>query len=406
LAGRTIAAVTATWTAPLPVRAAASVAARGGFRARFLANFNWTTIALAFYVCFLMVLTFHLPAIPGRSAEEWWFSLAYGVRQNQVSAFFTLFAVALADAWLPTGVRPRLRALGVLLIVMVAISVSAYIRISIGRASMTATTDVIRWVVYVLTLWTLVGMLGYGVACALRREREVQQALNDARCAQDELSARALQARLLALQAQIEPHFLFNTLANVKRLYETDTQRARQMLGSLIAYLRAALPSIRQSGSTVAREADLARSYLTILQMRMGTRLAFTIDVDPEVADCALPPLVLATLVENSIKHGLGALPEGGRIDISARAEADELVVTVADTGRGFTSSSGSGVGLANTRSRLLALYGEQARLLLRANEPAGVIAEVRLPRMAADALAALTQPGIPPANRPEMVTA
>jgi sensor histidine kinase YesM len=219
-------------------------------------------------------------------------------------------------------------------------------------------------------------------------QRQAQRALVDAQCARDNLEAQHLQATLSALQAQIEPHFSFNTLANVKRLYETAPQRGREMLASLIDYLRAALPQLRESGSTVARELELARAYLTILQMRMGERLAFAIDADPALTAAELPPLVLPTLLENAIQHGLAPLPQGGRIDVRVARDGDALVLEVADTGRGFghAGSGGSGVGLANTRARLAALDGPAAALTLAAHPGGGVIATVRLPlRLSAD---------------------
>jgi sensor histidine kinase YesM len=137
---------------------------------------------------------------------------------------------------------------------------------------------------------------------------------------------------------------------------------------------------MRQSGSSVRRELDLARSYLTILQFRMGDRLAFSVDADAGALDVALPPMVLPTLVENAIKHGLSPLPEGGRIDVRARTEGDALAIEVGDTGAGFRASGGTGMGLVNTRQRLATLYGDGASLELAANTPRGVIARLRLP--------------------------
>jgi sensor histidine kinase YesM len=152
------------------------------------------------------------------------------------------------------------------------------------------------------------------------------------------------------------------------------------MLSSLIDYLRAALPTMRSNSSTLGRELDLARSFLTILQMRMGDRLHFTIAADAGLLDAPMPPMVLPTLVENAIKHGLGPLPEGGRIDIRAWRSGEELEIEVRDTGAGFTAIGGSGVGLANTRSRLAGLYGSRASLKLAAGAPRGVVATLRLP--------------------------
>ena len=152
------------------------------------------------------------------------------------------------------------------------------------------------------------------------------------------------------------------------------------MLASLINYLRAALPSMRQSGSTLSRELELARSFLTILKMRMRERLSFSIDHDPALENARVPPMVLPTLVENAIKHGLSPLPQGGNIDIRARRAGEDLIVEVHDNGIGFSRSAGSGVGLANTRSRLAALYGSRASLQLASASPRGVMASIRLP--------------------------
>jgi LytS/YehU family sensor histidine kinase len=161
------------------------------------------------------------------------------------------------------------------------------------------------------------------------------------------------------------------------------------MLSSLIGYLRAALPSMRMSGSTVARELDLAQAYLTVLKMRMGDRLKFVVETADDLRTAEMPPLVLGTLLENAIKHGLGGLPEGGRIEIrvahapatSANGNgAPRLQLEVRDDGAGFAGDGGTGMGLANTRSRLAALYGDAAALRLERNEPRGVVARVLLP--------------------------
>jgi len=229
-------------------------------------------------------------------------------------------------------------------------------------------------------LWSMIGAMGYAILNYIQDSDDARRALAEETAAQEALTAQMTQARLSALQAQIEPHFLFNTLANVKRLYETAPARGREMLSSLIGYLRAALPTMRQSGSTLQRELELARSYLTILQMRMGERLRFSIEAAEALLPAEVPPLVLGTLIENALKHGLAPLPEGGSIQIRALREGEQLRIEVRDTGRGFYGQGGSGVGLANTRSRLAALYGGGAALQLAANHPRGVVATVVLP--------------------------
>src|SRR5258708_2885191 len=193
------------------------------------------------------------------------------------------------------------------------------------------------------------------------------------------MSQQVTEAKLSALQAQVEPHFLYNTLASVQALTESDPQQANAMTGHLIQYLRNALPKMRESVSTVGQEIELVRAYLNILQMRMGKRLAFEIDVPPELMDAPFPPLMLPSLVENAIKHGLEPQREGGTVTIRASANG-KLRVSVCDTGRGFAETLGSGVGLANIRERLAALYGDAGKLTLEARAPHGVEAALEVP--------------------------
>jgi LytS/YehU family sensor histidine kinase len=212
------------------------------------------------------------------------------------------------------------------------------------------------------------------------REREDAQALHAARLEKVSLDRQTIEAHLQALQAQIEPHFLFNTLANIKMLYETDASRAKPLIHDLAAYLRTALPQMREMRSTLARELELAQAYLRVLKVRMGERLNVVTDVPADLREATMPPMMLLTLVENAIKHGLRSLPQGGTITIRAEHLAERLSVSVIDDGIGFPKGFGAGVGLANTRARLTALYGDKGRLTLAANPRGGVIAEIELP--------------------------
>jgi signal transduction histidine kinase len=191
---------------------------------------------------------------------------------------------------------------------------------------------------------------------------------------------QALQARLRLLQAQVEPHFLFNTLASVQRLIETNPPAASAMLEDLGQYLRAALPDMRETQSTVGRELSLAGAYLGIMRVRMGERLTFRLDVCDGVRDLPFPPTMLLSLVENAIKHGVGDLARG-KITVSASAAAGSLELRVSDNGAGFDPHSPAGVGLSNIRERLEALYGSAARLLLEEHgtDP-GVTATIQIP--------------------------
>ncbi|MEO8752270.1 MAG: histidine kinase [Casimicrobiaceae bacterium] len=224
--------------------------------------------------------------------------------------------------------------------------------------------------------WLLVAAAWYFMRRADLRER----ALRDVELVRGRLDASMLEARLRMLQAQVEPHFLFNTLAHLKRLYRTDPARGRLMLDRLCAYLRSALPQMRRHDSTLGRETDLARAYLDVQHIRMGRRLAIEIAVADRLRAHPFPPTMLISLIENAIKHGLNPLPEGGIIGIEAHTENDALRVTVADTGGGFAKSRGTGVGLANIRVRLAAIYGPSARVTLAANLPRGVAATIQIP--------------------------
>jgi sensor histidine kinase YesM len=166
----------------------------------------------------------------------------------------------------------------------------------------------------------------------------------------------------------------------VRRLYDEDRDAGRKMLEMLMRYIAVALPEMRGERATLAREADMIEAYLHIQRVRMGTRLAFAIDIPRALRNLAVPPMMLLTLVENAIKHGLTPSPEGGRIRVTARAVEKDVVLTVADTGVGFGSGSGTGIGLANISARLASQFGERARLVLENNELGGATASIFLP--------------------------
>jgi sensor histidine kinase YesM len=215
------------------------------------------------------------------------------------------------------------------------------------------------------------------------KETRAAAALHKSEAERHLLSKQAIEAELKLMQAQVEPHFLFNTLASVQFLTETNPKGASQLLGHLIDYLRAALPQLRASSTTLGKEADLAEAYLNILQTRIGARLAFTIDIPPELRSHPFPPNLLISLVENAIKHGVEPAAAGGTITLSAWRDGESVVVTVADTGRGLAEASlsaGEGVGLSNVRERLAALYGPRGRFTLEALTPHGARATLALP--------------------------
>ncbi len=200
----------------------------------------------------------------------------------------------------------------------------------------------------------------------------------------ESLERQLVEAKLTTMQAQVEPHFLFNTLGSVEYLIEVDPKRAAQMQRHLIEYLRAAMPHMRDTRSNMGRESKLISSFLEILSFRMEERLTFSVDIPVGLHSAEFPPMMLLSLVENCIKHGLEPKPDGGRVDVKAEVIDARLRVTVADTGLGYrpgkAATSGTGVGLANIRERLKVLYPGMATLDMRSNLPVGTLAIIELP--------------------------
>jgi len=192
----------------------------------------------------------------------------------------------------------------------------------------------------------------------------------------------AAEAHLKLLQAQIEPHFLFNTLANLQALIGSDPQRAQAMLGHLDGYLRATLASTRNDMSTLAEEFALLRGYLEILAIRMGPRLSYSLDLPDTLATAKLPPMLLQPLVENAIKHGLEPKLDGGKLRVAASVDGGQLVLVVEDSGLGFgtASTAGTGVGLGHVKERLAAVYGGAATAEIGETAGGGVRITLRLP--------------------------
>jgi signal transduction histidine kinase len=218
---------------------------------------------------------------------------------------------------------------------------------------------------------------------ALVRQREAHAQAQALRFAleREVLERQAADARLKLLTAQIQPHFLLNTLANVQELIESGSPRAAPVFRSLIAYLRSTLPQFQQDGVTLGDEAQLVRAYLDLMQMRMPDRLSYAVDIAEEVKSLPFPPMALLTLVENAIEHGVDPCCDPCRVEVGARREADGTVcLWVADTGVGMSDDAGEGTGLKNLKERLKAAFGPQARVELSEVQPQGVRADIRMP--------------------------
>ena len=215
---------------------------------------------------------------------------------------------------------------------------------------------------------------------ALYRQRDAEARSQALRfeLERSELERQALNAQLRLLQAQVEPHFLFNTLANVRALVETGSPQAAPVLQSLIAYLRAAMPRLANEAASLGDELALVSAYLDLMHMRMPDRLRYTVQIPAPLQALRFPPMALLTLVENAVRHGIDPSEEGGYIKLGGERLADESVhLWVSDSGVGLTQSGGNGTGLRNLRERLRVFYGPSARLDLVENSPSGLRADL-----------------------------
>lgn len=238
-------------------------------------------------------------------------------------------------------------------------------------------------IIYLIGAKVVLRQTAHSEARAVQAEASAAAAAADA--GHEALKRQLAEAQLQTLQAQVEPHFLFNTLASVDYLIETDPPRASAMQKNLIEYLRAALPQMRTQGSLLGREADLSRAYLEILKVRMEDRLQVAVEIPDGLRSAEFPPMMLQSLVENAIRHGVEPKPEGGEVRVGARVADGGLEVTVADSGVGLaagmpSATAGGGVGLANLRERLARLYGDAAAFSIEARPGGGTVATIRLP--------------------------
>jgi len=195
------------------------------------------------------------------------------------------------------------------------------------------------------------------------------------------MEKEAAMTTLRLLQAQIEPHFLFNTLSNVVSLFDIDIEKARLMLIDINEYLRISLERTRQEMITLAQELDLIRRYLEIFKIRMGDRLSYKINDQTNKSDLSFPPLIIQPLVENSIKYGIEPTVSGGTITIDCWIEKNSLEIVITDTGKGLDEDAGkAGIGINNVSQRLESIYGSTASLILKQNHPTGIKALIRVP--------------------------
>jgi sensor histidine kinase YesM len=230
-------------------------------------------------------------------------------------------------------------------------------------------------------VWYVLVSFGVKVLAGGKRKAELMAREATVKADIANLERKLTEAQMAALQAQVEPHFLFNTLALIGQLIETDPPEAARVHQHLIDYLRSTLPQMRAGGrSTLGKQVEMSRAYLAIMQARMKERLAVRFSVPEFLGSAPFPPMMLQTLIENAIKHGLEPKIGGGTIDVLAQVVGATLHVDVCDDGVGIDPHADDGVGLSNIRERLQLLYGKQAELVITALPAGGACASVRIP--------------------------
>ncbi len=306
------------------------------------------------------------------------------VLRAMIVGMSALLAFVILEGWPRNMPRwlPRWAAQLVGVVAVVPFGAYAAYWITLGGNPQLAQNEA-RLVGYLSLAFAAILFAPWVVLGAMVRQRDAfarQQALTF-ELERSELARKALDSRLRLLQAQVEPHFLFNTLANVRELVDSGSPQASRVLDSLITYLRGVVPRLNETVTTLGQEVQLVRSYLELMQLRMPDRLRFELQVDPEALELRCPPATLLTLVENAVRHGIDPSEEGGRIEVRVEARDGRCRAQVRDDGIGLGATGvGLGTGLASLRERLELLFGGDARLTLFAIVPRGACVEVDFP--------------------------
>jgi LytS/YehU family sensor histidine kinase len=323
------------------------------------------------------VLGLQTSSVPGWRAPE----IITTVVTHLLAAYFFLVAVSVAEFGGQFGWRRYFVAAAAATTAAVALEMTL-IALLPSPAGWNYVPDNLAWVskaTWSAANWSLTGGLAVAVYARFQTARRARRALNAAEFERATAGREVLATRLAAMQAQVEPQFLQSTLAQIEALYDRDAQSGGRMLDSLIVYLRAALPQLRGEGSTLEREARFVESYLRIVQLRMGSRLEFAIEIPGALSDSAFPPMLLLPLIDDALRTGLEPLALGGRIDIRARAEGDRLRVVVVHNGLRPPECPTESPLLATLRERLEGLYGPntQLRLITDVQHDVSVVVEV-----------------------------
>ena len=311
---------------------------------------------------------------PAELALAWFEHLA---ELAVIAAALLIGFIALDDA-LPGALPRRLFALCALLL---ALSASLSLLLHAYHAGGLAHTPPPLRILADSLRWGLPAVFLTLIADRHERALQADSAAHDVERARAQLQQAESEQQLALLQAQIEPHFLFNMLGNVRRLYRSQPRAGADAIGSLMRYLRTALPQLRSRQASLGEEIASVQAYLELFKLRMGAQLRFSIDVGAGLDDAEFPPMLLVTLVENAIKHGLEPAG-GGHVEVRARRDGERLEVAVLDDAAGFgaAGTSGTGVGLVNIRRQLATRYPGEGRLILEARQPCGAGATITIP--------------------------
>jgi hypothetical protein len=351
-------------------------------RATAVLGLCWSAITLAI---------FWFPIGQIARNNSWWAILTEIVLDAQIKAFILLIAIVVANRAADEGCPPRkayvLAAFVGCVLGVIAFQIfdqvwSAYILTGpapVQRPWLQGNAK--QWFrpIFDLTNWLLIGSAAVFVYAGRRAALRTAARLRAAELDRIRRSKLALESRLQAMQARVEPQFLFNTLLQIERLYEFDRELAARMLDDLIAYLRAAMPLMRDTSSTVAQEFELARAYLDIVRLRLGERLAVHIQTPAGAEEIRMPPMMLLPLIDHAIVRGFASERAGGAISIESAVKAGRLQLTITDSGAGFVPDDG-GEALNAIRERLTALYGDQGGLHFRRSDGAATEAVLDIP--------------------------
>lgn len=340
----------------------------------------------------LITVAVFIPALMQMAqTNPWWAILMSIAIGDQVNAFVLLIAIVIATRAVDEGYRPRnayvlAALLGCVSGVVASETFYTAWRVLVLTGPMPAPRPWLHGTavlyfrpIFALTNWLLIGSAAVFVYAGRRAALRTGVRLRAAELDRIRRSKLALESRLQAMQARVEPQFLFNTLFQIERLYEFDRELAARMLDDLIAYLRAAMPLMRDTASTVSRELELARAYLDIVRMRLGERLVVTVRTPPGAEDIRMPPMMLLPLIDHAILRGFGPTSAAGAISIRTDAADGRLRLTITDSGAGFVPEADD-EGLTAIRERLTALYGDKGTLKFARSDSTSTEAVLDIP--------------------------